>query len=250
MPYGMVLVTGPIGSGKTTTLYTCLSEINHQSRNIVTLEDPVEYQLPGINQVQVDRKIDLTFASGLRSILRQDANILLVGEIRDAETAATAVRAANTGHLLFSTMHTNYAVTAVTALQHLGVPRFQISTSLQGVVAQRLVRVLCEKCKKASKPKELARKVMGIEKDQKLFVPVGCPECFETGYSGRTGVYEILQVSEKVQLAIVEGKSELEIQRIAVEEGMTTLSDAGREKVLDGKTDFEELSRVVTMQQE
>ena len=153
LPYGMVLVTGPIGSGKTTTLYTALSEINHQSRNIVTLEDPVEYQLPGINQVQVDAKIDLSFASGLRSILRQDANILMVGEIRDPETAATAVRAANTGHLLFSSMHTNFAVSAITALQHLGVPRFQIATSLQGVVAQRLVRVLCPSCKKKVKPR-------------------------------------------------------------------------------------------------
>jgi len=249
-PYGMLLVTGPIGSGKTTTMYTCLSEINHQTRNIVTLEDPVEYQLPGINQVQVDRKIDLSFSSGLRSILRQDANILMVGEIRDAETADTAVRAANTGHLLFSSMHTNYAVTAITALQHLGVPRFQIATSLEGVVAQRLVRVLCAECKTPVKPKKLAKTLLGLKEKDKLYGPVGCPVCFETGYIGRIGLFEVLKISEGIQEALVEGASEKDVLNLAVQDGMITLRESGRRKVLEGVTDFDELCRVVQMKQE
>ncbi|MCG3196617.1 MAG: type II/IV secretion system protein [Candidatus Omnitrophica bacterium] len=249
-PYGMVLVTGPIGSGKTTTLYTSLAEINQSTRNIVTLEDPVEYQLPGINQVQVDPKIGITFASGLRSVLRQDANILLVGEIRDPETAATAVRAANTGHLLFSTLHTNNAVSALTALQHLEVPRFQIATSLQGVIAQRLVRVLCPECKTEVEPKPLAKEFLGLKGKKKIFEAKGCPTCFGTGYAGRTGLYEVLKVTDKVQEAIIHGTDEKELQRVAVEEGMITLEEAGKRKVLAGVTGFDELSRVVVMQQD
>lgn len=251
LPYGMVLVTGPIGSGKTTTLYTALSEINHQSRNIITLEDPVEYQLPGINQVQVNPKIDLTFASGLRSILRQDANVLLVGEIRDPETAATAVRAANTGHLLFSTLHTNYAVGAITALHHLGVPRFQIATALQGVVAQRLVRLLDPETKVAVKPSPLAQKILGIDETQTIYEPA--PEGgagLGTGYSGREGVYEVFINSEAAQDAIISGGSELDIQRVAVEQGMVRLADAGRQKVLSGKTSFEEVSRSIVLKED
>jgi type IV pilus assembly protein PilB len=249
-PHGMVLVTGPIGSGKTTTLYAALSEINHQTRNIVTLEDPVEYQLPGINQVQVDSKIGTTFASGLRSILRQDANILLVGEIRDPETAATAVRAANTGHLLFSSLHTNNAVSALTALQHLEVPRFQIATSLQGVVAQRLIRVLCPECKKQAAPKEIAKELLGLAKGQKIWEAKGCQACFGTGYQGRTGIYEVFKMTERLQEAVIHGTSEREIGRLAVEEGMITLDEAGKRKVLAGITSFEELSRVVVLQQD
>ncbi|MCA9449386.1 MAG: Flp pilus assembly complex ATPase component TadA, partial [Candidatus Omnitrophica bacterium] len=220
LPYGMVLVTGPIGSGKTTTLYTALSEINHQSRNIVTLEDPVEYQLPGINQVQINPKIELSFANGLRSILRQDANVLLVGEIRDAETAATAIRAANTGHLLFSTLHTNYAVSAITALHHLGVPRFQIATALQGVVAQRLVRLLDPDTKVAVKPSPLAQKILGIDENTTIYEPGRDSTAgLGTGYSGREGVYEVFVNSEAAQDAIISGESELDVQRVAVEKG-------------------------------
>jgi type IV pilus assembly protein PilB len=247
-PYGMVLVTGPIGSGKTTTMYAAISEINHQSRNIVTLEDPVEYQLPGINQVQVDPKIGITFATGLRSILRQDANILLVGEIRDAETAATAVRAANTGHLLFSSLHTNSAASALTALAHLEVPRFQIATSLQGVVAQRLVRILCNECKTEVQPKALARELLKLPKGKKILEARGCQTCFGTGYQGRTGIYEVLRITEKIQEALVHGADEREIGRVAVEEGMVSLEEAGRRKVLEGVTSFEDLSRVVVLQ--
>jgi type IV pilus assembly protein PilB len=249
-PYGMILVTGPIGSGKTTTLYTCLSEINHQSRNIVTLEDPVEYQMPGINQVQVDPKIEFGFAAGLRSILRQDANILMVGEIRDPETAATAVRAANTGHLLFSTMHTNHAVTAITALEHLGVPRFQIATALRGVVAQRLLRVLNPDYKEQVKPNKLAKQFLGITDKDKIWAPNKLVRGTEEGYAGRTGVFEVLNVSEKVQEAIVNGKSEREIQQVAVKEGMVTLEESGRQKVLEGVTDFEEASRLISYQKD
>lgn len=249
-PYGMVLVTGPIGSGKTTTLYTSLSEINHQTRNIVTLEDPIEYQLPGINQVQIDPKINVTFASGLRSILRQDANVLLVGEIRDAETAQTAVRAANTGHLLFSTLHTNSAVSALTALEHLGIPRFQIATSLQGVIAQRLVRLLCSDCKKEAEPKPLVKELLGLQEGQKTYQAVGCPTCFDTGYHGRTGIYEVLMLKDRVQEAVIHGADERGIQRVAVEDGMITLEEAARRKVLSGETSFEELSRVVVLQPE
>lgn len=246
-PHGMILVTGPIGSGKTTTLYTAISEINHHTRNIVTLEDPIEYQLPGINQVQVDPKIGITFVSGLRSILRQDANILLVGEIRDPETAATAVRAANTGHLLFSSMHTNNAISAVTALQHLGVPRFQIATSLACVVAQRLVRILCPQCKLAVEPRPLAKKLLGLQADERIWQAVGCAACFGTGYQGRTGLFEEFRISEAIQDALINGEDEKQLCRIAVEEGMVLLSESGKQKVLEGVTSYEELSRVVVL---
>ncbi len=251
LPYGMVLVTGPIGSGKTTTLYTALSEINHQSRNIITLEDPVEYQLPGINQVQINPKIDLTFATGLRSILRQDANVLLVGEIRDPETAATAIRAANTGHLLFSTLHTNYAASAITALHHLGVPKFQIATALQGVVAQRLVRLLDPDTKVEVKPSALAQKILKIDEDQMIYEPAADSATgMGTGYSGREAVYEVLINNEEIQDAIISGESELDVQRIAIENGMVRLQQAGREKVLQGKTSFEEVSRSIVMKED
>lgn len=246
-PHGMILVTGPIGSGKTTTLYTAVSEINHHTRNIVTLEDPIEYQLPGINQVQVDPKIGITFASGLRSILRQDANILLVGEIRDPETAATAVRAANTGHLLLSSMHTNNAVSAVTALQHLGVPRFQIATSLVCVVAQRLVRVLCTECRRQAEPRPLAKRILGLQPGEKIWEAVGCAACFGTGYHGRTGLFELFRVSERVEDALINGEDEKQISRLAAEEGMVRLSESGRRKVLDGVTSYDELSRIVVL---
>jgi len=246
-PYGMVLVTGPIGSGKTTTMYASICEINQPSRNIVTLEDPVEYELPGIIQVNIDPKIELTFATGLRSVLRQDANVLLVGEIRDAETASTAVRAANTGHLLFSSLHTNNAVGALTALQHLKIPSFQIANALQGVVAQRLVRVLCPECKEEIEPKKIAQEVLGLTKKDKIFKSTGCEACFNTGFQGRTGMYEVLQNTEGVQDAIIHNRSEREILVEAVKEGMVTLAEAGKQKVLEGVTSFEELSRVVIL---
>ncbi len=249
-PHGMILVTGPIGSGKTTTLYTAISEINQQTKNIVTLEDPIEYQLPGISQVQVDPKIGITFAAGLRSILRQDANILLVGEIRDPETASTAVRAANTGHLLFSSMHTNNAVSALTALQYLGVPRFQIATSLVAVIAQRLVRLLCPECKVEVTPRPLAKRLLALSDGQKVWEAKGCAACFGTGYRGRTGVFEIFTVTEKVQEAIIRGEDEKELTRIGIDEGMVLLDTSARNKIFAGLTSFDEVSRVVVLQED
>lgn len=249
-PHGMILVTGPIGSGKTTTLYTAISEINQQTKNIVTLEDPIEYQIPGISQVQVDPKIGITFAAGLRSILRQDANILLVGEIRDPETATTAVRAANTGHLLFSSMHTNNAVSALTALQYMGVPPFQIATSLVAVIAQRLVRVLCPDCKEEVTPRPLAQRLLSLEGGQKIWQAKGCAACFGTGYCGRTGVFEIFRITEKVQEAIIRHAEEKELTDIGIEEGMVPLNLSAGAKVLTGLTSFDEVSRVVVLQQD
>jgi type IV pilus assembly protein PilB len=249
-PHGMILVTGPIGSGKTTTLYTAITEINHQSRNIVTLEDPIEFLIPGVNQVQVDPKIGITFAAGLRSILRQDADALLVGEIRDPETASTAVRAANTGHLLFSTLHTNNAISALTALQHLEVARFQIATSLVAIVAQRLVRVLCPECKRQVQPKPLVQKLLSITPETVLWEAPGCVSCFGTGYKGRTGVFEIFHVTDQIQEAIIQGADEKTLTRLAIEEGMIGLTEAGRHKVLSGTTDFNELSRVIVLNEE
>ncbi len=249
-PHGMILVTGPIGSGKTTTLYTAISEINHLTKNIVTLEDPIEYQIPGVSQVQVDPKIGITFAAGLRSILRQDANILLVGEIRDPETASTAVRAANTGHLLFSSMHTNNAVSALTALQYLGVPRFQIATSLVAVIAQRLVRLLCPECKEEVTPRPLAKRLLALEEEQKLWEAKGCTACFGTGYRGRTGIFEIFRVTERVQEAIIRGDDEKELTQLGMEEGMVLLDTSARNKILTGLTSFDEVSRVVVLQQD
>ena len=249
VPYGMILVTGPIGSGKTTTLYSILNEMNILTANIVTIEDPVEYSLPGINQVQVAPKVGLTFAAGLRSILRQDANILMVGEIRDAETAAISVRAANTGHLLLSTLHTNDAVGAVTALHHLDVKPFLIGSGLVGVAAQRLVRKLCPQCREAYIPEAGEREALGLvpRSRRRVYRSLGCEACAGAGYRGRTGVFEVFRVSDRAREAIVGGKRAPTIRRIAEEEGMRSLVDNGRRKVLAGITSYEELVRVINM---
>lgn len=246
-PYGMFLVTGPIGSGKTTTLYAALSEVNHANRNIITIEDPIEYQLPGINQVQVDPNINLTFAHGLRGILRQDADILMVGEIRDSETARTAVRAAMTGHLLFSTMHTNYAANAITTLQHLDIRPFLIAGSVICVVAQRLVRKVCESCAESYIPSVTVRMDLGLARNSRKSIKraVGCSQCFHTGYAGRTGVYEVFQVSERIKELILDGAPEAKLVETAREEGMTTLEENGKSKVLAGETTFEEFVRII-----
>lgn len=246
-PYGMVLATGPIGSGKTTTLYSALSEVNRTTSNIVTIEDPIEYQLPGINQVQVDAKIDLDFAMGLRAILRQDANVLMVGEIRDPETAKTAVRAATTGHLLFSTLHTNSAVGAITTLRHLGVLPFLIASSLVCVIAQRLVRVVCPNCCKKEIPSPGIRNELGLAAQSRrpVSVAVGCDACFHTGYVGRTGIYEVLAISSALREMIIDERPEAEIFQKAVEEGMTPLAEAGKKKILSGETTCEEFARIL-----
>jgi len=246
-PNGMVLVTGPIGSGKTTTLYSALNEVNVQTKNIVTIEDPTEYQLPGINQVQVDPKIGLTFASGLRAVLRQDANVLMVGEIRDAETAKVAVRAALTGHLLLSTLHTNSAIGAISTLYYLGVEPFLLASSVSLVIAQRLVRKVCPNCFEMKVPPAALRKQLGMTEKSRKKIPHanGCQECFHTGYSGRTAVYEVVAVSENLRQMIVDGVSESKMIEAARKEKCSFLFDNGIKKILQGATTFEEIIRTI-----
>jgi type II secretory ATPase GspE/PulE/Tfp pilus assembly ATPase PilB-like protein len=246
-PYGMILVTGPVGSGKTTTLYSALNEINILTKNILTIEDPVEYQLPGISQVEVDPKIGLTFAAGLRSILRQDPNTLMVGEIRDPETASVAARAALTGQQLFSTLHTQDAPGAATTLAYLGVQPFWIASALIGVIAQRLVRKICLYCKEPYEPNPRHTSILGLDKDKHLqfFHGTGCERCFHTGYSGRVGVFEVMKVSDFLKDMIAKGIPEAELKREAVKQGMNTLRRSGVKKVLRGETTVEEILRVI-----
>ena len=248
-PYGMILLTGPTGSGKTTTLYAVLRDrLNSTTRNIITIEDPVEYRLPGINQIQVDPSADMSFARGLRTILRQDPDIIMVGEIRDRETAEIAVHAALTGHLVFSTLHTNDAAGAVTRLTEMGVPPFLIASSVLGAVAQRLLRTICPDCKEqyvpnraelAELPPELA------EAGRKFSRGAGCQFCYQTGYRGRTGVFEILQVIERVRSLISTKQSSSQIKRAAVAEGMKTLHQRGLETVIEGVSTLAEVRRVI-----
>jgi len=242
-PHGIILVTGPTGSGKTTTLYAALECINDDSRNIMTVEDPIEYYLDGIGQTQVNTKVEMTFARGLRAILRQDPDVVMVGEIRDLETAEIAVQASLTGHLVLSTLHTNTAVGAVTRLRDMGVEPFLLSSSLIGVLAQRLVRVLCS-CKQAYAPDSRERKLLNMNGDQttQIHRAVGCSLC-KSGYLGRTGIYELVPVTEEMRGMIHDGASEQQLERYA-----RTLSigirDDGRRKVLEGVTTLEEVLRV------
>lgn len=247
-PYGMVLLTGPTGSGKTTTLYSALSEINSPDLNIITVEDPVEYQFTGMNQIAVRPEVGLTFANGLRSILRQDPDIIMVGEIRDFETADISIKAALTGHLVFSTLHTNDAAGAITRLEDMGLEPFLISSSLLMVVAQRLVRKICSYCKK---PKEIQSAVLErlqykVGKGEKavFYQGVGCKHCRKTGYSGRLGLYEVLEVNSAVQDLIVEKATSDKIKQQAISDGMLTLRTAGLEKAKLGLTTIEEVLRV------
>ena len=244
---GMILVTGPIGSGKTTTLYNMLQTKNSKSANVVTIEDPIEYELPGVNQIGVDLRIGLDFATGLRAVLRQDADVLMVGEIRDSETAATAVRAAMTGHLLFSTLHTPDAVGAVYALQHLGVPPFLIGNALVSVIAQRLVRRVCSECHRMVTPGAGVREEMGLHKNSRKKVPeaVGCEHCFRTGYQGRVGVYDVMPMTAALRDAVSAGESEAQVRALADKEGSGGLWAAGWRKVQAGLTTPEEVVRVL-----
>ncbi len=248
-PYGMILVTGPTGSGKTTTLYATLSKINTLDKNIITVEDPVEYQLPRINQVQVNPKAGLTFATALRSILRQDPDVIMVGEIRDRETAEIAVQAALTGHLVLSTLHTNDAPSAFTRLVDMGIEPFLISSSVIGVLAQRLARCICPKCKEAYRPpKDALRRLseeLAEEEDLVLYRGAGCDHCRQTGYKGRTGVYELLVVTDRVRELVVRRAPANEIREAARAEGFRTMRDDGVRKVLEGVTTIEEILRVV-----
>ena len=247
-PYGMILVTGPIGSGKTTTLYAALSQVDILAQNVVTIEEPVEYQLPGINQVQVDANIDRTFAGVLRAALRQDADVIMVGEIRDADTAQVAVRAAMTGHLVFSTLHTNDAVGAIDTLAHLGVLPFFISSSLIAVIAQRLVRRVCPECREKRRPERPVLEAAGVSeeaaKDIAFYRARGCAHCFQTGYRGRTGVFEVFRMSDAVREAMLSDGRHADLLAIARREGMMTLMEAGIQKVRAGITTLEELLRV------
>ena len=242
-PHGIILVTGPTGSGKTTTLYSALSTIDSKEKNIITVEDPVEYHLGRIRQSQINPKAGLTFASGLKSILRQDPDIIMVGEIRDKETVEISIQAALTGHLVFSTLHTNDAVSALTRLLDMGVESFLISSSVMGILAQRLVRKVCEKCKESYKPSDEILK--GIGKDiKKLFRGKGCNNCKDTGYKGRVGIFELLIINEEIRKMIIARASNDVIKRKAVEMGMKTLSDDGLEKVSKGITTIDEIIKI------
>jgi type IV pilus assembly protein PilB len=249
-PWGMILVTGPTGSGKTTTLYASLSVVSSPDVNVITVEDPIEYRMDGISQMQVNTKAGLTFANALRSILRADPNIIMVGEIRDHETAQIAVEAALTGHLVLSTLHTNNAPSAATRLMELGVEPFLIASSLDCIMAQRLARRLCQDCKVPYDPDqshlleagfsaELAKKV------KTLFKPGGCPRCSQTGYSGRLAVHEVMVLSEGIERLILDRASSSQIEAQAISEGMTTLLEDGFSKVIQGITSVEEVLRVV-----
>ena len=247
-PYGMILVTGPTGSGKTSTLYTSLSKINAPENKIITLEDPVEYYLSGVNQIQVNPKIGMTFASGLRAIVRQDPDIILVGEIRDKETAEIAIQSALTGHLLFSTLHTNDAVGAISRLLDMGVEGFLLSSTLLGVLAQRLVRVICPHCKSPVTPDEKHLNAMGLSdadiKEVQFFAGKGCEECRYTGYMGRTALFEYLPVDSDIRKEISAKSDAGRIKSIALEKGLITLRQNGWEKVKQGMTTLSEILRV------
>jgi type II secretory ATPase GspE/PulE/Tfp pilus assembly ATPase PilB-like protein len=252
-PHGIIFVTGPTGAGKTTFLYASLARKNSNEVKIITIEDPVEYQLRGVNQIQVNPKIGLDFATALRHMLRHDPDVMMVGEVRDYETAEIAIRAALTGHLVFSTLHTNDAAGAVTRLIDMGVEPFLVSSSLECLIAQRLVRLICPKCKVPLKsPDEILRQIKDMEfdpKEVKLYTAEGCEECRFTGYRGRTGIYEILMVTEPIRDLVLNRASSQQIKRKAVSEGMRTLRQDGLRKVFAGITTYGEVVRV-TQQEE
>lgn len=246
-PYGMILVTGPTGSGKTTTLYSALMSLNKPEVNIMTVEDPVEFSFPGINQVQVKEEIGLTFASALRAFLRQDPDIIMVGEIRDFETAEIAVKAALTGHLVLSTLHTNDAPSTITRLVNMGIEPFLISSSVILVVAQRLVRKLCPSCKTLQKVSEEELLKIGFSESQlkglKIYGPQGCPECSNTGYRGRIALYEVMPIKEEIKELILTGATANEIKKEAIRLGMLTLRQSGIHKIIQGITSIKEVLR-------
>ncbi|HET6654681.1 MAG TPA: type II secretion system ATPase GspE [Gammaproteobacteria bacterium] len=244
-PHGIILVTGPTGSGKTTTLYAALTRLNDHSRNIMTVEDPIEYYLDGVGQTQVNTRVDMTFARGLRAILRQDPDVVMVGEIRDLETAEIAVQASLTGHLVLSTLHTNTAVGAITRLRDMGVEPFLLASSIIGLLAQRLVRVLCPHCKEAyaAGPREMT--MLGLEgkAPPQLYRPRGCAECNDTGYHGRTGIYELVPIDENLRTMMHDGSGEQALERYARTISPSIRQD-GRRRVLAGETTVEEVVRV------
>ncbi|MEQ9619145.1 MAG: type II secretion system ATPase GspE [Deltaproteobacteria bacterium] len=247
-PHGIILVTGPTGSGKTTSLYASLERINSPDKKIITVEDPVEYQIQGINQIQVNPKVNLTFANGLRSILRQDPDVILVGEIRDKETADIAIHASLTGHLVFSTLHTNDSASAITRLIDMEIEPFLVASSLMAVIAQRLLRFLCSHCKEPYEPHDDELLKIGIKRDHLkdgiLFRATGCEKCFDMGYSGRTAIFEILLIDDDIRNLTLGHVDSTKIKRKAMEHGMTTLRSDGAEKILQGLTSIDEVMRV------
>ncbi len=248
-PHGIILVTGPTGSGKTTTLYAALNTLNNADINIMTIEDPVEYQIDGISQIQVNPKIDLTFAKGLRSIVRQDPDVILVGEIRDLETAEIAVQSSLTGHLVFSTLHTNDAASAVTRLIDMSIEPFLVTSSVIAILAQRLVRVICNKCKEAYIPDEESLRSMDIDgwemlQGKTIYRGIGCDSCLNTGYKGRIGIFEVMIMNDGIRGLILKTSDAGQIKKEAVKHGMATLGRDGIQKVLEGITTLEEVVRV------
>lgn len=245
-PHGIILVTGPTGSGKSTTMYTALSEINTPEVNIITVEDPVEANLDGVNQIQVNPKADLTFATALRSILRQDPDIIMIGEIRDRETAGIAVQASITGHLVMSTLHTNSAASTITRLIDMGIESFLIADSMVGVIAQRLVRRLCPACRKRRRATAEEKELLKISHLQEadIYEPCGCGRCENTGYKGRIGVYEIMEITPSLKTIISKGGDAEDIKNQALKEGMYTLRMSATELVLDGTTSLSEMLKV------
>ncbi|MDB9822797.1 type II secretion system ATPase GspE [Deltaproteobacteria bacterium] len=246
--HGIILVTGPTGSGKTTTLYGALSSINRTDVNIITIEDPIEYQIEGIGQIQVNPKIGLTFANGLRSIVRQDPDVILVGEIRDLETAEIAIQSALTGHLVFSTLHTNDSASAVTRLIDMGIESFLVTSSVIAILAQRLVRVICENCREKYSPDRATLESIGLTTEalagRNIYRGRGCPECLNTGYMGRTGIFELMFIDDAIQKLISQTSDANTIKQKAVEQGMITLRRNGAQKVMEGITTIEEVFRI------
>jgi type II secretory ATPase GspE/PulE/Tfp pilus assembly ATPase PilB-like protein len=245
-PYGLILITGPTGSGKSTTLYAALNEILSPTKNILTVEDPVEYRLEGVNQVQIKPSIGLTFATGLRAFMRQDPDIIMVGETRDLETAEICVRASLTGHLVFTTLHTNDAPSAVTRLVDIGIAPYLVSSTLSLIVAQRLIRKLCERCREAYEPEPPIRDRLKIT-EELLYRAKGCDACSSTGYRGRLGVYEVMTLSRDMRNTIAKGALAHVVKDVAMSEGMSTLWDEGLAKVRQGLTSLEELEGVILL---
>jgi general secretion pathway protein E len=245
-PNGIILVTGPTGSGKTTTLYGALDKINSPDKKIITVEDPIEYQLKGINQIQVKPQIGLNFASTLRHIVRQDPDIIMIGEIRDLETAEIAIQSALTGHLVFSTLHTNDAPSAITRLLEMGVENFLLSSTIRGVLAQRLVRVICPSCKteNLSAPDREELGLLGLPYDVRLYAGKGCEKCAHTGYYGRSGIFELMAVDDDIRKLILKSADANQLRESAISHGMRTLLRDGSEKVKEGITTLSEILRV------
>ncbi|MBU2461688.1 Flp pilus assembly complex ATPase component TadA [bacterium] len=244
-PHGIILVTGPTGCGKTTTLYSTLKTLNSPDKNILTIEDPVEYKIKGLNQMQAKPEIGLEFAVGLRSFMRQDPDIIFVGEIRDKETAEVAINAALTGHLVFSTLHTNDSVGAIIRLQNMGVEPFLIASTFILSVAQRLIRKICPECKERTTPSEKFLRILGISHQTQLFRGAGCKKCLNTGYKGRIGIYELLDIDVDIQELITDRESAKRIEELALEKGFISLRESAKEKLLSGVTTIEEIMKVI-----